>query len=339
VVHRRVSSAAVGLRLAGRGRISTPDISTRFIAVRKTPTYRHAFWQSRHHLWWALATLGLGFASGEPLGLVGGVTLYALGVIFIPDAGFFRRTIDLHDKSRRDGEAAAQLAAFRHREQRLLAGLSPDRQTRYDELIAVCRDIESSDAGADGLDIDTRRRKLDELLWTSLQMFCVEQSLAAFLDNERKEQVPVLIRTIAAETETLGGEVAALKLVSPRPALLEGKERLLTSRLERLETLQQRLRRIDEAEVNCELVCSEQKRLVEQVKLIRADALAARNADTLAARIDLSIEHLAATNKWLSELADFADLTAHVPAMPDAAGPRPRPNGNARNDRNCQRDN
>jgi hypothetical protein len=100
------------------------------------------------------------------------------------------------------------------------------------------------------------------------------------------------------------------------PALLDGKERLLASRLERLETLQQRLRRFDEAEVNCELVCSEQKRLVEQVKLIRADALAARNADTLAAEIDLSIQHLAATNKWLSELADFADVTAHMPAMP-----------------------
>jgi len=56
------------------------------------------------------------------------------------------------------------------------------------------------------------------------------------------------------------------------------------------------------------------------VKLIRADAVAAKNADALSARIDLSIEHLAATNKWLSELTEFKDLTNNLPDLPTRVG-------------------
>ena len=82
----------------------------------------------------------------------------------------------------------------------------------------------------------------------------------------------------------------------------------------------QRLRRIEQAQSNHDLIRAEQERLVEQVKLIRADAIATKNADTLTARIDLSIEHLAATNRWLSEVAEFKDLTAQMPPAPPAAG-------------------
>ncbi|MGC4115215.1 MAG: hypothetical protein QM765_11520 [Myxococcales bacterium] len=54
----------------------------------------------------------------------------------------------------------------------------------------------------------------------------------------------------------------------------------------------------------------------EQAKLIRADAVAHKNAEALGARIDLSIEHLAETNRWLSDLAEFKDLTTQLPPVP-----------------------
>src|SRR5205814_9982306 len=91
------------------------------------------------------------------------------------------------------------------------------------------------------------------------------------------------------------------------------KQRDPASRLERLEVLRKRQQRIDQAQENLALVVSEQDRLDQQIKLIRADAVATKNADALTARIDATVEHLDQTNKWLSELDEFKDL---VPDMP-----------------------
>lgn len=279
--------------------------------------YRRAFWTSRHHLWLALVTLGLGFASGHPLGLIAGAAVYTLGLVYLPDAGFFRRFVDAREEAARTAAGAAQLAEYRRQQATVLATLSAGRRTRHEQLTAVCRDIES--AGADPAapaspELTTRRQKLEELAWTHLRMLGVEQTLEVFLEKERRDQVPDAVRTLEAETAALATEVHArrAKPADTNPAL-DGRERLLTSHFERLEALRQRLRRIEQAESNLALVVSEQARLVEQVKLIRADAIATRNADALAARIDLSIEHLAATNRWLSELAEFKEVTAPVP--------------------------
>src|SRR5262249_20740560 len=61
------------------------------------------------------------------------------------------------------------------------------------------------------------------------------------------------------------------------------------------------------------LVVSEQDRLDQQIKLIRADAVATKNAETLTARIDATVEHLDQTNKWLSEMDEFKDLGGDMP--------------------------
>lgn len=296
------------------------------------PNYRRLFWTSRHHLWLALATLGLGFASGQPLGLLAGATLYAVGLVFGPDLPFFRRAVNARLDADRNQEAAAQLAAFQKEHERLSAGLSPARRTRLSQLGTVCQDIERASAEmqkATGLDLPTPLRKLDELLWTYLRMLSVEQSLEVYLETERKEQVPALAASIAAETDTLAKEIEALKASQPASPLLESKQRLLTSRLERSSTLRQRVARIEQAQANHDLVRSEQERLVEQVKLIRADAIAAKNADALSARIDSSIEHLTATNRWLSELDEYQSVTRELPELPvrlvPGATPAPSP--------------
>lgn len=281
------------------------------------PNYRKAFWKSRHHLWLAVLTLGLGFASGEPLGLLAGATLYALGLVYVPDLGFFRRSVDARLELARASATAAELATQRQQQEQALAALSPARRARHQDLLAICRDLEAAtvDPHASlGLETGSRRQKLDELSATFLRMLTIEQSLAVFLEAERKERIPALVTDLEAETHTLAAEVTQLKQVSPPPLTLAGKERLLTSRLERLQTLQQRLTRIEQAQTNLDLVLSEQERLLEQLKLIRAEGIASKNPDNLSARIDLSLEHVAHTNKWLSELAEFKDLsTAPLP--------------------------
>ena len=71
---------------------------------------------------------------------------------------------------------------------------------------------------------------------------------------------------------------------------------------------------VEQAEANLALVVSEQERLDQQIKLIRADAVATKNAETLTARIDATVEHLDQTNKWLSEMDEFKDLVGDMPS-------------------------
>src|SRR5205814_3527545 len=111
----------------------------------------------------------------------------------------------------------------------------------------------------------------------------------------------------------LNAEVENLKK-SGKAAVLDTKQRLLSSRMERLEVLRKRQQRCEQGQSNLQLVLSEQDRLDQQIKLIRADAVASKNAETLTARIDATVEHLDQTNKWLSELDDFKDLVGDMPS-------------------------
>lgn len=292
--------------------------------------YRGRFWKSSQHAWLGLVSLGLGFASGEPLGLLAGAVIYALGWVFLPDSGFFRRAVDAKIEKERAAAEADQLAVFRQQQEQLLQSLTITRRQKHTQLTAVCRDIEAAakDASAlTGLDTETGLRKLDELVWTYLRMLSIEQSLDVFLETERKEDVPRLVHTLEAETANLTAEYERTKSPKAIPGT-DPRERLVASHLERLAALRQRLHRIEQARTNLTLVRSEQERLVEQVKLIRAEGVAAKNADALSARIDLSISHLAATNQWLSELSEFKDITQQIPDLSQRVGyntPQPAP--------------
>ena len=90
--------------------------------------------------------------------------------------------------------------------------------------------------------------------------------------------------------------------------------------MERVEVIRKRSQRLQQAEENLALVLSEQDRLDQQIKLIRADAVATKNAETLTARIDATVEHLDQTNKWLSELDEFKDLVGDMPATETRLG-------------------
>jgi len=281
----------------------------------QAPNYHGEFWKSPHHAAWALLTLGVGFLSAQILGLIAGVTAYVLGWIYLPDLGFFRRWVDgRHDASKK-GEEAQKVAQFVQRREQLLRSLAPERRERYARLAQVCRDIENATAdsplASPDSSVDPRLRKLDELMWTYLRLLGIEQSLQQFLETERTENVPALAQDAEAEVGRLVNEVAALR--AKNDPTLETRQRYLSSRQERLEVLRKRLQRSQQAEANVALVCSEQDRLDQQIKLIRADAVATKNAETLTARIDATVEHLDQTNKWLSEMDEFKDLVGDMP--------------------------
>ncbi len=299
----------------------------------QAPNYHREFFGSPHHAALGLLTLGLGFLSAQVLGLIAGATLYVLGWIYLPDLGLFRRWVDRRREGSKRADEAQKVADFIQRRDSLLRSLTPQRRERYGRLVQVCRDIET--ATADNLlasaepATDPRLRKLDELMWTYLRLLGIEESLEQFLDTERRENVPALLKEAEAEATRLKAEVDALKAKGGDPTL-ETRQRYLGSRLERLEVLRKRQQRTSQAEANQALVVSEQERLDQQIKLIRADAVATKNAETLTARIDATVEHLDQTNKWLSELDEFKDLVGDMPSTElrvgyQAAPPAPPP--------------
>jgi len=282
----------------------------------QTPQYRREFWRSPHHAGFALATLGLGFLSASPLGLILGATAYILGWIYLPDLGFFKRWVDRRHEAARQAADLAKVQEFIQRRDALIHSLSSALSQRYHRLVEVCRDIESastdSPLAASGAGGDPRLRKLDELMWTYLRLLGIEESLQRFLETERREDLPALVKEAEDEAARLTRELEELKAKGGGP-VFETRQRYLNSRLERLEVLRKRLARVEQARANLALVLAEQERLDQQIKLIRADAVASKNADALTARIDATVEHLDQTNKWLSEMDEFKDLVADMP--------------------------
>jgi len=262
------------------------------------------------------------------LGLIVGVTAYVLGWIYLPDLPFFRRWADRRQESAKRAQEAQKVADFVQRRDALLRSLTPQCRERYGRLSQVCRDIET--ATADNLlasadpTTDPRLRKLDELMWTYLRLLGIEQSLEQFLETERGENVPGVLKDAEAEAGRLSAEIDSLKAKGGDPTL-ETRQRYLSSRMERLEVLRKRQQRSSQAEANLALVVSEQERLDQQIKLIRADAVATKNAETLTARIDATVEHLDQTNKWLSELDEFKDLVGDMPPTELRVGYQPTP--------------
>ncbi len=282
----------------------------------RPPNYHREFLASPQHAALGLLTLGAGFASGMILPLIAGATCYALGWIYLPDMPFFRKWVDKRYNSVRSNEEAQKVAAFLKRRDALIDSLSPERRDRYSRLAAVCQDIEtaSADSPLGATDApDPRLRKLDELMWTFLRLLGIEESLEKFQESERSENIPAVLKDAETEATRLNAELETLKK-NGNATMLDTKQRYFSSRMERLEVLRKRQERCEQADSNLALVVSEQDRLEQQIKLIRADAVATKNADALTARIDATVEHLDQTNKWLSEMDEFKDLVGDMPS-------------------------
>ena len=282
----------------------------------EAPPHRSEFLKSPHHAWLGLLTLGVGFIIAQPLALIAGAAAYVVGWIYLPDGSLFRGWIDRRREAASRAAASAEVAAFVERRDALIAGLTAGRRDRYFTLTTVCHDIER--AAAETPD-DPRLRKLEELMWTYLRLLTIEESLEQFLETEAREDVPKLLAAAREEVERLRAEVAAQKAKGARSSL-DARERLLTSRLERLDTLEKRADRLETAQANLALVASEQDRLEQQIKLIRADSMATRNAGALTARIDATVENLEHTNQLLSQMDQFRDLLTDLPMSAQRTG-------------------
>ena len=277
--------------------------------------YVREFAKSPHHLVLGFCTLGLGFIAAGLLPFLLGMVGYVFGWIWIPGTPLFKGWVEKKVQTQLQAEDAVRLDEFNSKRQLQLYALSAERRSKYAILSGICEEIEKTSGdgqgGGDPVN-DSRSRKLDELMWTYLRLLSVEQSLETFVNSESGEDIEASVKQAekgiavtqksAEDAKTSGDEVLA-----------SAKERLLASTSDRLDVLRKRLDRFKQASTNIEVVRSEQERLAEQIKLIRADAMATKNADALTSRIDASVQTLNDTNKFLSDMSDFADLASDVP--------------------------
>lgn len=273
---------------------------------------RREFFQSPHHAALAAATLGVGFATGEPLYFILGAAAYVVGWVFLPDLDFFRQWVQGRQQQQVAAQEAGEVASFKARRDATLSALTNSRRTRYAQLAEVCSQIEHAVNQPD----DPRMRKLEELMWTFLRLLSTEQSLERFMELESRENVPRLLQGAAAELERLEAEVTQLRTTQPNSSALDAKERLLETRRDLRDALAKRVEHYEQAQQHSELVLAEQQRLEQQIKLLRADAMAAPSTAAISARIDATVEQLAATNSWLKEMDQFRAAIAE-PALPN----------------------
>jgi len=283
--------------------------------------YRAAFLKSKQHVILGFSTIGLGFIFGHAFPLIVGLIAYALGWLYIPDMPFFKKIIDDKNNEVIESEKRYQLEQFKSRRDRLLSGLTPELKTKYVDLISACEDIEretsTTNALSGSVGPDMRVKKLDELMWTYLRLLCMEQSLSSFLKTEKKEYVELKVKELEDKLASFEKRNEEAKEKGAHPV----SDRLIQSKTSMLETLKRRLDRVDDSIENIELVKAEEERLVEQIKLLRADAFAMQNSELLSQRIDASMEQLAQTNKWLSEMDTFKSaLDNTMPVFDDRVG-------------------
>jgi hypothetical protein len=264
------------------------------------------FLKSPHH-WWLLAlTLGVGFLSANwvILGICAGV--YLLGWIHLPDMDIYKNWVKRNSDGAAQEADKAKIQAFVARRMGLIRQLSTERRARYPDLGLVCQEIvkATQESGPSEGD-DPRLRKLDELMWTYLRLLVMEGSLESFVESESREGLPEEIETCQQEIAGLEKELAGVPAGTSNV-----KQRLLDSKKEKLAVLVKRQARFQEATDNRALVSAEQDRLVEQIKLLRSDAVAARNSDALTDRINATVDHLNETNKLIAEMDQFKDLVA-----------------------------
>ena len=278
------------------------------------------FLSSPQHAALGLLTLGAGLIAATPLGLIVGTVAYALGWIYLPDTKLFTNWLERRRRAAVEAEEERLLTEFNSRRNELLGSLQRERRERYATLVEVCRDIEEgagrqSDAGTTG---DSRMRKLDELMWTFLRLLAFEQSLRKYVAIEVQENLPQERKYAESDLAGLKQELAEKKAAQAADA--DAVQRLVDSRQELLDVLTKRCQRADQAQANLALVESELERLEQQIKLVRADAVARKNADALSARIDATVDHLEQTNRWLAEMDEFKDLTTDLPETSQRVG-------------------
>lgn len=278
--------------------------------------YFREFIYSKFHAYFGGSCLGLALLSGNWFVLIVSLLVYGLGVFFIHETPFFKNKIDAKYQKEVDAKQVVEIEKFKANRDKQLSLLTPSRKNKYIELSLICKEIEKTtieQAGNADEASNSRLRRLDELMFTYLKLLSIEQSLQIFIESEKDDQIAKEVKDAEDQVAGVNDEIKKAQENPNYIKLVESKQRLLISYQDRLDTLKKRIEKYDQAKCNLQLVSAEQSRLSEQIKLLRADTIASRNAESISTRIDASVSNLDATNQWLSQMNEFKDVVGDIP--------------------------
>lgn len=274
------------------------------------PSAFKTFATSPHHAWLGLITLGVGLASTSALGLMIGAGAYALGWIYLPDSRLFKAWRAKKASASPPPLAESATARMLKERDRLFAELSPSGKSDYKLLAGVAREIErylAREETEGGSPIQKQQLlQLDQLMMTYLRLLRTEDNLRQLMKTEDVETLKKEIHEMEEAVDPLAREVKSLEDLGEATLALK-KRRILDSRVERLEAMRQRFRRLQEAEANLELSVAEQERLGSALRLIRADLLSSDDASKFTHRIDASTRQIGEMNTWVSSIFSEED--------------------------------
>jgi len=285
--------------------------------------YYNEYKKSKLHLYVACGTIGLGLVIASWLSLIIGVVAYGLSWLFLPDMKFFQDKVNAKYKNIENQKNQSLIQEFNTKRNKMINALSYDRAKKYLELSDICKEIEKSTLetiSSQDAATDIRLRKIDELMFTYLKLLGIEESLQSFIKTTEHEDIPEEIEDSKKDVQRVQAEIDKIKDDPTKGNTLDAKNRLLNSFTDKVSVLQKRLDRFEQAKTNIQLVSAEQERLSAQIKLLRDEAVASRNADAISERIDASMQHLDETNKWLNELTEFKDYSGELPTSSERVG-------------------
>lgn len=278
-----------------------------------------SFARSPHHAWLGLLTLGVGLATANVPGMIAAAAAYALGWIFLPDSGWFRRWREGRDEAANGAASAESAAEFGRRRADVYRQLHREAKSAYDQLAEAVEEIRSGSGEAAA----THAGRLGQLAWTYLRLLLTRQTLADFCSGESSPRIAEEIAEIEAEVAEV--EARALAAGEAGDASEAGAlERLLQSKRSRHESLLRHRDQVKKAENDLILTDAEIERIFDAVRLVRADLVTRRDPDVMGTEIDRATAHFHRTRDWLRDLefdqtpSDIPDeVTASVPLRLD----------------------
>lgn len=275
--------------------------------------YRQIFWKHKAH--WILlgVSVAIPLVSAHLFGLIFGAGLYLVGIINLPDFKLFRKIVDKELSEKAKEEVEQKRLLFIEKRDRQIRSLSSEKKAEYKEITDICREIESSFDGMNGGELFMAR--IDEIMWTFLKLLGIQQSLEMFLNAEASSKTSSKdLKEVNANISRIENELIALGEDASANAIeIDHKEKMLISYNERASIINKREEKTRTASNSLELVNAEKQRLVEQIKFIRAEVISSKNPDSISVKLDSNLQNLGETNKWISQMSEFADMTDQIP--------------------------
>ena len=275
------------------------------------------FARSPHHAWLFLLTAGAGLASVSPLGIILGLAAYGLGWVYLPDARSFLSWLAKKSEAEKAPDMAAQ-KQFLDQRKALHDSLGANARADYAAFAAEAEELMElirRDANLTESAKETRATRVGQLAWTFLRLLHTCDVLERLLGAENPDQV-------AQDSAELEHEIANLQTRAASTDISEAHDaqRLLDSKSARLDTLRQRQAHLREAISSLHLAMAEKERILDLLKLLRADHLASRTPESISSEIDAVGNQLERTTSWLKDL-EFDRSPANIPAALTATSP------------------